>query len=674
MKHDLLKRIVSVQWTVILLSLLLLIHIFTNLAIIRQDATPLKWDGGDYFYRSLRYYDVVTRPAPGFVSRFLEVSPYRPPLFLLTSVPLYAIFGRSPDVGVMTNALYTVVLLLSVYSIGKTLRDPGTGLLAALLVSTFPLLFGLSRSYWVDYALTAMVTLSIALLLKTECFGCRRYVYLFGVSLGLGMLTKWTYFIFVLGPFVYFLLVPQADQGKPVRDRLGPGSISVLIGAAVAAFWYVPNGLDVVRKLLGLAFGVRGAGATRFEQLGETIGPSGLFNPAALLYYAGKLVNEQITMVYAVIFIAFTILLFKRDRSQIVWLLLWIAVPVLVFTLIKNKTERNTVPMLPAIGILISLGVMSINGRRLRRIMAALVCCWGLFSFCVSTYGAPFSLGKVSFRTRIGEVVLFQRPENTSYALYRPDRRDWKMDEILDAIRSDAGNRTDVRVVLVPRDAITWMSLDYGSYLRDLPFKFIGAVDDPEAVLSADFVLVKKGGFVAPWFGMKNIHRSLDLMRDRWESYSLIKSVIIPEVRTFLPVYDLEATRNDSWGSLTFSDRLELLGYRVSTVKSASGRQYDFSLIVRALDGSKGDLLPVFSVLNRKMDVLMTKSVATTPAIRACCVERAGEVAASLSVPSAVAGELFSIELGFCDSGSRTMLNYHPEYLVYKGAGPVAGR
>ncbi len=660
--------------SVIFLALLILFHVICNLIIVVKDNAPLRWDGGDYFYRSLRYYDVLSRPTPDFLDRFLAVSPYRPPLFLLTSVPLYAVFGRSPDVGVMTNLLFLVVLILSTYGIGKILQGVETGLMAALVVSMFPLLFGLSRSYWVDYALTAMVSLSMYLMLRTDCFKNRKYVYLFGLSAGLGMLTKWTYFIFLLGPFVYFLFLPSADGEKALKERLKQGTLSILIGMAVAAFWYVPNGLDVGRKLLGLAFGARGTEATRFEQLGETIGPSGLFNPASLLYYAGKMVNEQITLVYTLIFAGLTVFLFRKDRSKILWILLWIAVPVLVFTLIKNKTERNTVPMLPAISLLIGLGVMTIDRRVLRRTMAALVCVWGVFYFCVSSYGAPYPLWKLSLRTRIGEVVFFQRPENTSYALYRPDRQEWKIDAILDAIRSNADDRSDERVVLIPRDAITWMSLQYSSYLRGLPFKFIGAVDDPDAVLSAGFVLVKNGGFVAPWFGMRNIHRSLDLMRDNQESFSLIRSVSLPELRTSVPVYDLEGTKNNSWGRLIFSNRIELLEYRVATGRTDAGQQYDISLMVRVLNNREGDLRPVFNVLNRKMDILMTRSVVATPAIGACCFQRAGEVTARLMVPSTFAGDLFSIELGFYDDEIRTMLNYHPEYLVYKRVGLTGGR
>jgi len=113
------KKILGVDRNYFLLFLLIIFNIINNLVILSRDNTPLLWDGGGYFYSSLRYYDVFLNQAPDFMSRFNEVSPYRPPLFMLSSIPFYMLFDRSPDVAVMTNTLYLIILVFSIYGIGK---------------------------------------------------------------------------------------------------------------------------------------------------------------------------------------------------------------------------------------------------------------------------------------------------------------------------------------------------------------------------------------------------------------------------------------------------------------------------------------------------------------------------------------------------------------------------
>src|SRR4030043_1296752 len=107
----------------LLLLVLLLFHIVNNVIIVTNDNTPLLWDGGDYFLKSLKYYDVFANFGSDFISRFNAVSTYRPPLFMLSSLPLYFVFGRSTDVAAMTNILYLIILVLSVYGIGRRIHS-----------------------------------------------------------------------------------------------------------------------------------------------------------------------------------------------------------------------------------------------------------------------------------------------------------------------------------------------------------------------------------------------------------------------------------------------------------------------------------------------------------------------------------------------------------------------
>ena len=654
------------QWIYLLLPLLVLFHVINNLIVITRDKTPFLWDGGDYFLASLKYYDLFTRPGIDFIQRFNEVSPYRPPLFMLTSTPFYLLFGRFPEVAVMSTIVFFVILVFSVYGIGKELMSEEAGILAAFIVSIFPIVFALTRSYWSDFPLTAMVSLSVYFLIRTRCFTDRHHTFLFGVSAGLGMLTKWTWFIFLTGPFLY-TLAAAVKEGRTNGNPLKSAAWSVLIGAAVASFWYIPNGLSVVGKLMDLAFGIQGEGATRFQVLGETIGPSGIFTVKSLTYYAGILVNYQVSFFFTLLLIVFTIYGLKRlDRDTLWMFLLWIVIPVVFFTLIKNKTFRNTVPMLPAAALLISLGVMKIRSTGARRGLIMLIILVGLTQYAASSYGASYLPRKLALGTPIGDVIFFQQHENQTYAIYRAQTEDWKADKIIETINSHARKSDDVRIVLIPRDAFTWRTLEYTSYLKGLPFKFIVAALEPESLKSADFVLVKKGGFMGMWFLMENIHRSMRLLDQTAGDFTLLAKVEQPESFAFLTVYDRASPSGKNSSGLVFSGKVQLVDHSVSVSEGPLGETFIVDVTLKPLVAIDGDMALVFNGMDKKLKVIMKQPVAIEPSMTKWLPNEERTISVSITVPGKSAENLFTLDMGLIDRSRKESLTYRPQYLIYE--------
>jgi 4-amino-4-deoxy-L-arabinose transferase-like glycosyltransferase len=663
------KKILGIPAGWILLLLLFCFHCINNAVILSKDNTPLVWDSGDYFNLSLKYFDVFSHIDGSFISRFNAVSPYRPPLFLISSLPLYVLFGRSPDVAVMTNILYLAILIFSVYGIGKYLHSESTGLMAGLVATTFPILFGLSRSYWLDFPLTAMVALSIFLLLKTESFSNRWYSILFGISAGLGMLTKWTWFIFVAGPLIYFICLHFQNRTKEPAETPRFRSnliLSLITAAVVSSVWYVPNGMDVAGKLLGLVTGMKRGDATQFEQLGETIGPPGIWNLRALTYYAGQFVNHQATFITSCLFVFFALLLLKRSPRKTIWLFLWVAIPVIAFALVKNKTVRNTVPILPGIGLIISFGIMSIKKRALRISAVVAVVLVSILQYGITSYGASFLPEKLSMGTPAGEVVFFQQHKNSSYCLYRAHREDWKADEILDVIRRSSGGAKKVRIVLLPRDAYNWMSMEYGSHLRRMPFEFIGAVEFPEAVLNADYVLLKKGGLIAPWFLIANMRRSCNLLEQNRADFTLMDSVVLPERRNTLPIYDTVSAAPRLRSEVVFSDRIQLVESTVDVRVHGNITEYVVTADLKNDQKIDKELMVLLELQNRQMDPIARRIMSASPVIADWAEGSGHSIKAGLSVPSDTADQAFNLQIGFYDPAARTMLAYRPEYMVYK--------
>lgn len=234
------------------LGLLILFHLVNNWLYLRANVTLVGWDAISHLGKTLIYNSILQRIDLRSIFHALTWPWNRPPLPWLPAVLFYRLFGISTDVALMSNIVYLVILVLSVYRIGKCLYSARMGLLTAFLVSTFPVLFSLSRILYPDFALTAMVALSISLLIGADGFKNRKHSLLWGLSVGLGLLTKWQFLAFATAPALFIALRTEAWRDlQPLGDRsdnhLFLGRVSTSFWAHLAAAlllvstWYLPN-------------------------------------------------------------------------------------------------------------------------------------------------------------------------------------------------------------------------------------------------------------------------------------------------------------------------------------------------------------------------------------------------------------------------------------------------
>ena len=238
-----------------LLFLLIAFHLLNNQLWLATNEVVYGFDRMTHQVASLQYHDIL-RQGVNVRTLFtaLTISNYYPPLVHLTAVAFCELFGVSMDVAAMSNSIYLVLFLLAVYGLGERLAGSWVGLLSALIVSTFPIVFSMSRYLYVDFALTSMVALNICLLLRSDRFARKGYTLLYGLSLGLGMLTKWTFAAFAAAP----LLVMLASSG--VWRAIHPAAwsrrrllVAGLLGLSLTAVWFVPNVAATAALPLGYA-------------------------------------------------------------------------------------------------------------------------------------------------------------------------------------------------------------------------------------------------------------------------------------------------------------------------------------------------------------------------------------------------------------------------------------
>ncbi len=467
------------------LILLLAFHLGNNWVYLSTRVTLWGWDQPSHLLTTLRYHDALQEPSIRAIFDVLTRPWNRPPLPWLPAAFSYRLFGVSTDVALMANAVFLAVLMFSVYGIGKRMYGHGEGILAAFLVSVYPIIFSLSRTAYPDFALTALVALNVYLLLLADSFRSRRGSLLLGLGLGLGLLAKWQFIAFIGAPLAYVIVASgsisdlrkallEASPGslRPLRSGssdLHPTARSenraalptgrrifidprrltrclwfhALSSLILNLAWYLPSWDRMSRFVLGgwvLFLSWLLATVTLFVvsrplrqasnmlsalSIGGTLGsvwtlPNiGYLHRFAIVAYGGAnlrgrslsfldpttytrylqlMVSEQLSPLYfcaflfSVLFLAYLTLRSSpsgvlRNLDSKAWMvLLWLAVPLLVFTFSLTGSSRFNMAFLPSVALITARGLQRLRRSALRWALISLVVLWGLVEFFALSY------------------------------------------------------------------------------------------------------------------------------------------------------------------------------------------------------------------------------------------------------------------------------------------------
>jgi 4-amino-4-deoxy-L-arabinose transferase-like glycosyltransferase len=209
---------------------------------VAVDARVPDADNGKHLLSTFRMYDGL---ADGHLRTPLNLDTGYPPLAYLVGAVGVLIGGATRQSAILAENLVFVPLLVGgCYAAGRLAYDRGVGVLAALFVLAVPMVMSLFHVMMLDGPMAALVAVTIGLLMASRRFEDVRWSLLAGVACGLGLLTKQTFVLFVLG----FLVVMLARGGW----RHWRGLLAFAVAAAViAAPWYVEHLTDVRAKTQG---------------------------------------------------------------------------------------------------------------------------------------------------------------------------------------------------------------------------------------------------------------------------------------------------------------------------------------------------------------------------------------------------------------------------------------
>lgn len=209
------------------------------------------WDQADYLTGALNYWQILQAPewfSGEWWTSFWMRSTKIPPLTYMTTVPFLNIFGTGPDQSTLVMLFYSIILLGSVYSLGRQLFNVRVALWAAAICQILPGLYRYRLDFLLDYPLTATVTLSFCCLTLWRCQKSRGvtgwfWAIIFGLSLGMALLTKQTALFFLLMPILW-VICGTIKQRQWVKIGQLLGSLAVALLACYP--WYRTNWLLIL--------------------------------------------------------------------------------------------------------------------------------------------------------------------------------------------------------------------------------------------------------------------------------------------------------------------------------------------------------------------------------------------------------------------------------------------
>jgi 4-amino-4-deoxy-L-arabinose transferase-like glycosyltransferase len=436
----LLSTAISTMRHRILLAASLLYLSAANIVWIAMDSRPPFWDMANHASWAigvLRHFQ--QNGVAAMFSLPHDFGAY-PPLYYFVTALFYRLFGTSIDTAQLANIPAIILLAIATYGIARTLMSPRTAALAGILVNFFPFMLWISREALIEYWLVALVALSIWALTKTKEFSDPKWTLLFGVLCGLGMLTKWTFPLFVAPPALWAARRNWTNAFK-----------AAALAAVLAAYWYVPQ-FPMISKAWQQA----------------AIGGQSEHDPTSLsvegwLFYIRGLEGYQLFLPLFVVFGVGLFSVLRNRASRAKWML--IAVYLLGgwcgLMLLPNKDPRYSAPLLPAVAVITaaaferkertaeSAPVPSRDGILLASAVVFLLFQHVLVSFGISQLPERVVLAKGPPGPVPYDWNLYTQ---TYFGLWgKPEVQDWQIERVVATISRDVPPRgRPLRLGLIP--------------------------------------------------------------------------------------------------------------------------------------------------------------------------------------------------------------------------------
>jgi 4-amino-4-deoxy-L-arabinose transferase-like glycosyltransferase len=397
---------------------------------LTQDRSIPIYDAGYDLETTIEYHNMLH--SGNLLGPFNNVLQYPPLGFLVGAFAMF--IGRvnvsSPIVG--ENLVFVSLLTLGCYQTGKLLFGSRAGLLAAIFALGSPLLIAQFHVFMLDAPETALVAVSIWLILASERFSKVKMSGFAGLAVAAGLLIKVQFPFFILGIVLCALVRGGWRNWWGFSTFTG---VAVLFGSP----WYIRH-LSELQEITRLAGTSSGAVA-------ENLPPT--FSVHNLTWYLWSILNSQLLVVLfalLVVGVLWTAVILARRNGEALGgrleffvggVVAWLAI-----TLTPHHDVRYGMPLLPYMAV-IATGWMVFLPRPARPVAVGVLVAGVILNTISTTFGlggqVQLGVGHSISSTYLlpTTVVLYS---NAGFLVSGP-QRDGDVPGLLEALRRD-GVRT----------------------------------------------------------------------------------------------------------------------------------------------------------------------------------------------------------------------------------------
>lgn len=457
------------------------------------DTRPPVWDMALHQIFALNYVPGYSVPEG---LRIWQLSGNYPPLVHLFIAGVFSIFHPNPDIAAFANLPATFLLFWSVLELGRYFTSGASARWALILTLLTPYLIWMSRETILDYWLSAWVAVAWVILIRTDGFKSRFWSRVFGLVCAFGLLTKWLFAGFMAVPF---LLIAVRHRIWKEEEHLVNAVQSLMLAAAIAGVWYLPNLSRLIRYFQANA------------QVGALEGEPQVFSFQSFIYYLRLLEGYQLYGLLFLLLAGGVVFVISRRllKDSVLWVS-FVAGGWFVMTLLRTKDPRFTMPLLAPLLLVPGAWMASLESSgRSRLARAAQILLVG--ALAVQAYATNFGISWLP-----QQVILmpgYQGSLRWDWQLFSqhyfgilgaPRREDWKQSEILNRVAEEAPRRAAaMSLALVPDlPRFTAVNFQLAAKLSKMPVR-IGHIQFAAGGLSAfdgyDFVIMSETEQGMPW-------------------------------------------------------------------------------------------------------------------------------------------------------------------------------
>jgi len=377
---------------VVLLILLMLFITILNARWITMDTGEM--------YRTEQPKFVTVRSYIDKNFSYAECSYYPPGYFWMCAKTISLLkMPLSYDRCVFVNIFYLVLGMLGMFLLGRRLTSSDWhGLGASLLLLGVPVYLHISRKFIGEFAVTTCVIFAMYFLISNCRWQDKGKSLLFGIVCGIGMLFKWSFIAYIIGPLLVSIRYSYCSRKRDSRrDWLWNIFFGFLGALIVCGYWYLVR-FDFFRfhhEFFSNLYDAEYISSSYFLFLSHN------FSRSLQIFLLGG------SWFFCLLVLIALVVATKKfyQRADYVMILSWFAFPYIIFLCFGGDIlPRYILPVIPAAILIVVLAFFSSDQKKNMIFLVFL----GFFSFG-SIYQESFinRPAREYFQTKFDEVLKY---------------------------------------------------------------------------------------------------------------------------------------------------------------------------------------------------------------------------------------------------------------------------